>query len=80
MRAMIYGAGALGTVLGAYIAKAGVASELVNRNKAHVAAPRGRGAQITGTGGFVPTVHALLPDGMQGRDGATLLSTHQRAT
>ena len=36
MKYMIYGAGALGTVLGAYIAKAGVEIDLVNRNRAHV--------------------------------------------
>ena len=34
----IYGAGSLGTVLGAYMTKNGVDVELVNRNKAHVAA------------------------------------------
>ena len=35
MRYAIYGAGALGTVLGAYIAKAGVEIDLVNRNEKH---------------------------------------------
>jgi 2-dehydropantoate 2-reductase len=34
----IYGAGSLGTVLGAYITKNGGEIELVNRNRAHVAA------------------------------------------
>ena len=32
MRIAIYGAGSLGTILGAYISKAGVAIELINRN------------------------------------------------
>ena len=67
MRAMIYGAGALGTVLGAYIAKAGVEIDLVNRNKAHVAALREKGAHITGTVDFVQPVSALLPEEMTGK-------------
>ena len=37
MRIAIYGAGSLGTILGAFISKAGVPIELINRNKAHVA-------------------------------------------
>ena len=77
MRAMIYGAGALGTVLGAYIAKAGVAIDLVNRNKAHVAALRERGAHITGTVDFVQPVSALLPEEMTGRYDIILLMTKQ---
>ena len=38
MRVAIYGAGSLGTILGAFISKAGVPIELINRNKAHVEA------------------------------------------
>lgn len=37
-RIAIYGAGSLGTILGAYISKAGVKIELINRNKSHVEA------------------------------------------
>ena len=33
MRAAIYGAGAMGTVLGAFIARAGVQIDLINRNQ-----------------------------------------------
>ena len=47
MRCAIYGAGSLGTVLGAYMTKNGVPVELVNRNKAHVAALNEKGAHIT---------------------------------
>ena len=36
MKYAIYGAGSLGTVLGAYMTKKGIPVELVNRNKAHV--------------------------------------------
>ena len=49
MRCAIYGAGSLGTVLGAYMTKAGVDVELINRNKEHVAAMKEKGAHITGT-------------------------------
>ena len=36
MRIAIYGAGSLGTILGAYLTKAGLNCELINRNQAHV--------------------------------------------
>ena len=38
MRIAIYGAGSLGTILGAFISKNNVSIELINRNKAHVEA------------------------------------------
>ena len=77
MRAAIYGAGALGTVLGAYIARAGRQIDLVNRNRAHVAALRERGAHVTGTVDFVQPVHALLPEEMTGEYDVILLMTKQ---
>ena len=43
----IYGAGSLGTVLGAYITKNGGKVDLINRNKAHVEALKKNGAKIT---------------------------------
>ena len=36
MRTAIYGAGSLGTILGAYISKAGVAIDLINRKKEEI--------------------------------------------
>ena len=47
MRTAIYGAGSLGTILGAFISKAGETIELINRNKAHVAALQSEGAKVT---------------------------------
>lgn len=44
MRSAIYGAGSLGTILGAYITKNGGQIDLINHNKAHVAALRAEGA------------------------------------
>lgn len=64
MKTAIYGAGSLGTVLGAYLTKGGVDVELVNRNKAHVEALRANGAHITGTVDFTVPVRAVFPDEM----------------
>lgn len=64
MKVAIYGAGSLGTVLGAYITKAGVDIDLINRNKAHVAALNANGAKIVGTVDFTTKVKAMLPDQM----------------
>ena len=46
MKTAIYGAGSLGTVLGAYLAKAGVDVDLITRNREHVEALNRDGAQI----------------------------------
>ena len=62
MRAAIYGAGSLGTILGAYISKAGVAIDLINRNKAHIEALQTRGAQVVGTVQMTQPVTAYTPD------------------
>ena len=64
MRYAIYGAGSLGTVLGAYITKAGVPIDLINRNKKHTAALKEKGAHIKGTVDFKVKVNALYPDEM----------------
>lgn len=77
MRYAIYGAGSLGTVLGAYITKNGGEIDLINRNKAHVAALREHGARITGTVEMTVPVTALTPDEMTGRYDVILLLTKQ---
>ena len=59
MRIAIYGAGSLGTVLGAYLAKAGIAADLIARNRAHVDALNRDGAHITGTVDFIQPVRAF---------------------
>ena len=61
MRIAIYGAGSLGTILGAYISKAGVDIDLINRNKAHIEALQTQGAKVTGTVQFSQTVKAYAP-------------------
>ncbi len=78
MRVAIYGAGAMGTVLGAYISKAGYQIDLINRNKDHVTCLNNKGAQIIGKIEFVQEVNALLPDDMTGKYDIILLMTKQK--
>ncbi|MBO5109433.1 MAG: 2-dehydropantoate 2-reductase [Clostridia bacterium] len=76
-RYAIYGAGSLGTVLGAYITKNGGQIDLINRNKAHVEALRKNGAKITGTVEMTVPVTAYTPDEMSGKYDIVLLLTKQ---
>ncbi len=76
-RYAIYGAGSLGTVLGAYITKNGGSIDLINRNKAHIEALRANGAQIKGTAEMTVPVTALTPDEMTGKYDVILLLTKQ---
>lgn len=78
MRIAIYGAGSLGTILGAYISKAGVDIELINRNKAHVAALKEKGARVTGTVQFTQPVMAYTPEEMNGVYDIIFLMTKQQ--
>lgn len=78
MRVAIFGAGSLGTILGAYIGKAGEKIELINRNKAHIAALRENGAQVVGTVQFTQPVVAYTPDEMTGVYDIVFLMTKQQ--
>lgn len=78
MRAAIYGAGSLGTILGAYITKNGGEIELINRNKAHVEALQKKGATVTGTVNFTQNVTAYTPEEMSGRYDIIFLMTKQQ--
>ena len=78
MRIAIYGAGSLGTILGAYISKAGVEIELINRNKAHIEALQTKGAHITGTVEFTQPVVSYTPDQMSGEYDIIFLMTKQQ--
>ena len=78
MRVAIYGAGSLGTILGAFISKAGVPIELINRNKAHVEALQAKGAQVVGTMNFNQPVVAYTPDQMSGEYDILFLMTKQQ--
>lgn len=73
----IYGAGSLGTVLGAFITKNGGTVDLINHNKAHVDALNANGAKITGTVDMVVPVKAITPDQMNKNYDVILLLTKQ---
>jgi 2-dehydropantoate 2-reductase len=79
MRLAIYGAGSLGTIIGAYITRSGTAIDLINRNVAHVQALRERGATVQGVMAFNTPVSALLPEEMTGvYDIISLLTKQQQ--
>lgn len=77
-RIAVYGAGAMGTTLGALLARAGVKADLITRNKAHVAALKEKGAKVSGAYDFKAAVNALTPDEMQGEYDIIFLMTKQR--
>lgn len=77
MRTAIYGAGSLGTIMGAYLTKAGVPVELINRNKKHVEALQKNGATITGTVCMNVPVKAYMPEEMSGTYDIIFLMTKQ---
>ena len=68
MRLAIMGAGSLGTILGAYIAKAGYEIDLIDAYEEHVRALNENGAHVVGAVDFVQKerLHALLPEDMEG--------------
>lgn len=78
MKIAIYGAGSLGTILGAYISRAGVSIDLINRNQAHVEALQTSGAKVTGTVDFVQKVNAYTPSQMSGLYDIIFLMTKQQ--
>lgn len=80
MRACIYGAGAMGTVLGAFISRAGLQIDLVTRNRQYVAALCSGGAQVVtpSGGGFTQKVTAITPEQMTGKYDVIFLMTKQR--
>ena len=77
MKTCIFGAGSLGTVLGAYITENGGKIDLVNRNKQHTTALKENGATITGTVSKNIKVNALFPDEMAGKYDIIFLMTKQ---
>lgn len=78
MRTAIYGAGAMGTVLGAFISKSGKEIDLISRNKDHVKKLKESGAKIVGEVEFTQKVNAFTPDEMTGKYDVILLMTKQR--
>ena len=77
MRAAIYGAGSMGTILGAFITKNGGHVDLVNHNFEHVRALKEKGAHVVGTVDFVQPVKAITPYEMAGTYNIIFLFTKQ---
>ncbi|MBB6452763.1 ketopantoate reductase [Salirhabdus euzebyi] len=77
MKVAIYGAGAMGTVLGAYLARAGENIDLITRNELHVEALKSDGATISGSVNFTQKVNALLPNEMEKKYDIIFLMTKQ---
>ena len=80
-RIAVYGAGAMGTVLGAWLTKSGLKVDLITRNEAHVQGMRQKGATIR----YVAenkeetiAVNALLPQEMTGKYDVVFLMTKQK--
>lgn len=77
MEVAIYGAGSLGTVLGAYMTKAGYSVDLINRNVKHIEGLRRNGATVTGTVEMNVAVSALYPYEMEKQYDVIFLMTKQ---
>ncbi|MBE7088815.1 MAG: ketopantoate reductase family protein [Clostridiales bacterium] len=78
MKVAIYGAGAMGTVLGAHLSRAGQQVDLITRNISHINALKQRGATVVGTVNFTVPVSALLPGEMTEKYDIVFLMTKQR--
>ena len=78
MKIGIYGAGAMGTVLGAYITRAGYEIDLINRNLEHVQALNENGAKIIGKIEFTQAVKAITPKELKEKYDIILLMTKQK--
>jgi len=74
----IYGAGAMGTILGAYLSRAGADVTLISRNKEHIAELNKNGAKVVGKDNFVQKVRAITPEQINERYDCIFLMTKQR--
>lgn len=78
----IYGAGAMGTVLGAWLNLCGVKADLIARNEEHVSAINDRGARVIckadGERVLTARANAVTPARMKGNYDVIFLMTKQR--
>jgi 2-dehydropantoate 2-reductase len=79
MRTAILGAGSLGTIIGALIAKSGQQIDLIDSYKEHVEALNANGATVTGGLEINVPVKALLPEQMEGCYDFVIVLTKQTA-
>lgn len=76
----IYGAGAIGGLLGAYLAKAGEDVLMVDKVAEHVEAMKKSGLKITGGADFTVPVRACLPEELTETLGLTFLAVKSQHT
>jgi 2-dehydropantoate 2-reductase len=74
MTITIYGAGAIGGLLGAALARAGEDVLLVDKVAEHVEAMNRRGLRVSGAEEFTVPVRACLPTDLRGPLGVTFLA------
>jgi 2-dehydropantoate 2-reductase len=80
MTLTIYGAGAIGGLVGAYMARAGEDVRLVDKAAEHVEAMNTGGLRITGFDHFTVAVRAYLPADLAGPLGITFLAVKSQDT
>ena len=80
MTITIYGAGAIGGLLGAALARAGEDVLLVDKAAEHVEAMNRRGLRISGAEEFTVPVRACLPADLRGPLGVTFLAVKSQDT
>lgn len=80
MKVHVVGAGAIGGLVGAYLARAGHEVTLVDANARHVAAIRADGLRITGVAEFTVRLPALEPDELREPLDVVLLAVKSRHT
>lgn len=76
-RMAVVGVGAMGTILGARLAQAGLNVDLIDIDRAHIAALNAKGATVGGTVSWRVPVRALTPDAAQGQYDLVFLLTKQ---
>lgn len=79
MKTAIYGCGAMGTVLGAFLNKKGLQVTLIDSYTEHVETLNEKGARITGCADFTVPVQAITPEQMDGKYDLVFLLTKQTA-
>lgn len=79
MKVAIYGCGAMGTVLGAFLNKNGLEVTLIDSYEDHVKALNEKGAHIVGCADITVPVKAITPEQMEGKYDVVFLFTKQTA-
>ncbi len=79
MKVAIYGCGAMGTVMGAFLNKNGLEVTLIDNYEEHVKALNEKGAHIVGCADITVPVKAITPDQMEGKYDIVFLFTKQTA-